>query len=638
MFRYFERLVDPYAERPIATPPAGFLAFIWHFTRPILPILVVSSLLGAAIAALEVVVFSFLGELVDWLSRSDPSTFLAENGARLAVMAAVALVLAPLVQVAWELTFHQAIMPNFPMMVRWRVHRYLLRQGLAFFQDDMAGRIANTMMQTALAVREAVTKVSDILVYVFVYFTGAVVLLASADWRLAGPLVAWFLAYLATLVFFVPRLRTISKDQADARSVMTGRVVDSYTNILTVKLFSHTAWEDVYARESMDGFLVTVRRQMRMVTLLNATLVAINYALLGGTAALSIWLWQGSAVSTGAIAVAIGLVLRLQGMSQWILWEVAALFENVGTVQDGVATLAKPLAVTDRPGAVPLVVRDGAIRFEDVHFHYGRRRGVIAGLDLAIAPHERIGVVGASGAGKSTLTNILLRLYDIERGRILIDGEDIAAVGQESLRSAIGVVTQDTALLHRSVADNIRYGRPDATDAEVIEAAKRAEAHDFILTLEDAKGRKGYDAQVGERGVRLSGGQRQRIAIARVLLKDAPILVLDEATSALDSEVEAAIQESLDTLMAGKTVIAIAHRLSTIARMDRLVVMEAGRIVETGSHAELVAAGGLYARLWARQTGGFLELSPSEAEEAAEEAERRAEAEARRAEEDERAE
>ncbi len=486
MFGCFERLVDPYAERPIATPPNGFLAFIWHFTRPILPILVVSSLLGAAIAVLEVVVFSFLGELVDWLSRSDPSTFLGENGARLAVMAAVALVLAPLVQVAWELTFHQAIMPNFPMLVRWRVHRYLLRQGLAFFQDDMAGRIANTMMQTALAVREAVTKVSDILVYVFVYFTGAVVLLASADWRLAGPLVAWFLAYLATLVFFVPRLRTISKDQADARSLMTGRVVDSYTNILTVKLFSHTAWEDVYARDSMDGFLVTVRRQMRMVTLLNATLVAINYALLGGTAALSIWLWQGSAVSTGAIAVAIGLVLRLQGMSQWILWEVAALFENVGTVQDGVATLAKPLAVTDRPGAVPLVVRDGAIRFEDVHFHYGRRRGVIAGLDLAIAPHERIGVVGASGAGKSTLTNILLRLYDIERGRILIDGQDIAAVGQESLRSAIGVVTQDTALLHRSVADNIRYGRPDATDAEVIEAAKRAEAHDFILGLVDA--------------------------------------------------------------------------------------------------------------------------------------------------------
>jgi ATP-binding cassette subfamily B multidrug efflux pump len=487
------------------------------------------------------------------------------------------------------------------------MHRRLLRQSLAFFQDDMAGRIANTVMQTALAIRESVTRIVDILVYVGVYFIAAAVLMSSADIRLLPPLLAWLAGYVALCAWFIPRLQKIAQAQADARSVMTGRLVDSYTNILTVKLFAHTRGEDRYARDSMDAFIDTAYRQMRLVTGLNVCLNTLNYVLLFVIAAVAIWLWIGRSVTPGDIAVAIALVQRLQSMSQWILFELSTLFENIGTVTDGMRTVSRPITVVDAPDARPLAVTQGAIRFEKVAFHYGRReRGVLEGLDLEIAPRERVGLVGPSGAGKSTLTSVLLRLYDLEGGRILIDGQDIAAVDQESLRSQIGVVTQDTSLLHRSVAENIRYGRPGASQEEIERAARRAHAHDFIMGLRDGKGRGGYEAHVGERGVNLSGGQRQRIAIARVLLKDAPILVLDEATSALDSEVEAAIQESLSELMTGKTVIAIAHRLSTIARMDRLVVLDRGRIVEMGSHAELVASGGLYARLWARQTGGFI--------------------------------
>ena len=605
MFAPFERLIDPYPEDGPA-PPASLGAFYWSFIRPVWPVLLAVASLSALISIAEVMVFGFMGKLVDWLTKSDPATFLHDNGGRLWGMAAILLIGLPLLQGAWQLTFHQGVAGNYPMHARWRMHRRLLRQSVAFFQNDMAGRLANTVMQTSLAIRESVAKVADILVYVGVYFISAAVLVASADWRLCLPFLGWLGAYIAICSYFVPRLQKIAEAQAEARSVMTGRVVDSYTNILTVKLFAHTTSEDDYARESMDIFLGTVRRQMRRVTQLNLLLSMLNYLLLFATVALAIRLWLLHAVTPGNIAVAVALSQRLQSMSQWILWELANLFENIGTVQDGMQTVSRPRTVVDAAQASPLKVERGAIRFEAVGFHYGRRNRVITDLDLDIRAGERVGLVGPSGAGKSTLTSLLLRLYDLEAGRILIDGQDIAGVGQESLRAAVGVVTQDTALLHRSVRDNIAYGRDDATDAQVVSAARRAHAHEFIMGLRDRHDRAGYDAHVGERGVNLSGGQRQRIAIARVLLKDAPILVLDEATSALDSEIEAAIQESLSELMTGKTVIAIAHRLSTIARMDRLVVLDEGRIVEMGRHDQLIARGGLYARLWARQTGGFL--------------------------------
>ncbi len=609
MFAVFERIIDPYPDAALP-PPARLGAFFWTFIRPIWRMLMTVAVLSGLISVAEVTVFGFMGKLVDWLSKSSPETFMAQNGTRLWAMAAFLVLGLPVLQIAWQLSFHQGVAGNYPMQARWRMHRLLLRQSVGFFQNDMAGRLANTVMQTALSIREAVFKVADIMVYVGVYFISAAALVASADLRLCLPFMGWLAAYLLVCIYFVPRLQKIAEAQAEARSVMTGRVVDSYTNILTVKLFAHTRGEDAYARESMDVFLGTVHRQMRRVTTLNLLLSILNYLLLFAIVALSIRLWLDRAITPGSIAVAVALAQRLQSMSQWILWELGALFENIGTVQDGMQTVSRPLTVQDLPQAPPLAVGRGGIRFEGVNFHYGRGGGVLSGFDLEIRPHERVGLVGPSGAGKSTLTSLLLRLYDLESGRILIDGQDIARVDQESLRASIGVVTQDTALLHRSVRANLLYGRPGASEAEMIDSASRAHAHEFILGLKDGKGRTGYDAHVGERGVNLSGGQRQRIAIARVLLKDAPILVLDEATSALDSEIEAAIQESLAELMRGKTVIAIAHRLSTIARMDRLVVLDNGRIVETGPHAKLVSSEGLYARLWARQTGGFLPEAP----------------------------
>ncbi|MTI19008.1 ABC transporter ATP-binding protein [Rhodobacteraceae bacterium RKSG542] len=606
MFGFFERLVDPFKKEPIVSPPDTFWSFIWYYARPLAPILLITSLMGAVIAILEVSLFAFMGDLVNWLGTEDPQTFFADNWQYLLWMAAVVLVIYPIISFTWEMIFHQGILGNFPMIIRWRGHRYLLRQSMQFYQNEFAGRIATKLMQTSIAVREVVTRIVDIFVYVAIYFTAAVVLVFAADWKLAMPMVVWLVAYISVLSFFVPKLKEVSKEQADKRSDMTGKVVDAYTNITTVKLFSHAEREENYARDSMKSFMDPVYRQMRLVTLLNMCLTTINHLLLFSIALTSILLWQRSMVSTGDIAIAIGLVFRLQGMSHWIMWEVAGLFENVGTVQDGLKMMSKPREVVDAPEAKELVVKDAAISFDHVRFHYGKESGVLEDLSLAIKAGEKIGVVGRSGAGKSTLMNLLLRFYDLEGGKITIDGQDISNVTQESLRAHIGVVSQDTSLLHRSIEENILYGSDGATEEQLMEAVRRAHAESFVEGLEDQDGRKGLKTMVGERGVKLSGGQRQRIAIARVLLKDAPILVLDEATSALDSEVEAAIQESLNELMDGKTVIAIAHRLSTIAAMDRLVVMDEGRIIEVGTHDDLLAHGGLYASLWERQSGGFL--------------------------------
>lgn len=606
MFRWFEQRLDPFpAEEPVE-PPRTLVAFCLHYTKGAWPFIVISAILTACVAMTEVWMFGFLGSVVDWLSAQNRETFLQTEGWKLTGMAFVVLVLLPLTVFVNSLISQQTLMGNYPMRIRWQVHRYLLKQSMAFYQDEFAGRIAAKLMQTALAVRECVIKLFDVLNYVIVYFLGMLIIVGSSDWRLASPLAAWLICYVLLLRFFIPRLGKVSEEQADARSVMTGRVVDSYTNIQSVKLFSHAGREAAYAREGMGNFMETVYRMMRLVTGLYAWLYILNSALLASVAALSIWLWLGEAVTIGAVAVVIGLVLRLWGMSQWIMWEMSALFENIGTVQDGMGAISLPHLVEDKPDARELQVSRGDIEFDRIRFHYGKGKGVIEDLSLSIRSGEKVGLVGRSGAGKSTLVNLLLRFYDLEGGRILIDGQEIASVTQDSLRAEIGMVTQDTSLLHRSVRDNILYGRPDATEEMVVEATRRAEAAAFISTLTDAKGRKGLDAHVGERGVKLSGGQRQRIAIARVMLKDAPILILDEATSALDSEIEAAIQENLYRLMEGKTVIAIAHRLSTIAAMDRLVVMDEGRIVEEGSHEVLVANGGLYAQLWQRQSGGFL--------------------------------
>ena len=606
MFRWFEERLDPFpADEPVE-PPKTLLGFCMHFTRGSWPYIALDALLVAVIAFTEVWMFGFLGSIVDWLSAQDRETFLQTEGWKLGAMALVVMVILPGTIWFHSLLQHQTLMGNYAMRIRWQVHRYLLKQSMTFYQDEFAGRIATKLMQTALAVRECVIKLVDVLNYVLVYFLGALLIVGTADWRLALPLVVWLIGYVGLLVYFVPRLGSVAEEQADARSMMTGRVVDSYTNIQTVKLFSHARREAAYAREGMAGFMDTVYRSMRLVTSLYGCLYALNSLLMLSVAGLSIWFWLNAWVTVGAVAVVIGLAVRLWGMSQWIMWEVSGLFENIGTVRDGIGSISLPRLVEDRPDAKSIIVTHGDIRFENVRFHYGKKKGVIENLDLAVRPGEKVGVVGRSGAGKSTLVNLLLRFYDVESGRVLIDGQDISAVTQDSLRAQIGVVTQDTSLLHRSVRDNILYGRPDASEEMMVEAARRAEALDFITGLTDPQGRKGLDAHVGERGVKLSGGQRQRIAIARVMLKDAPILILDEATSALDSEVEAAIQENLYRLMEGKTVIAIAHRLSTIAAMDRLIVMDRGRVIEEGTHDALIAKGGLYAQLWQRQSGGFL--------------------------------
>ncbi|MBD9526434.1 ABC transporter ATP-binding protein [Paracoccus sp. PAR01] len=620
MFSWFESRLDPYPADPPRMPPKGLWRFILHFSRGAWGYMLAMSACSALIAVFEVILFGYMGDLVDRLAGTGRDQFWQVEGSRLLAMAAILVIGIPLLQIVFSLLMHQTLMGNLPQRIRWQAHRYLLRQSMSYFQDEFAGRIATKLMQTALAVREVAMKFLDVLVYVGVYFLGALVLAASTDGWLAVPFVMWGVLYGLMLWWLVPLIGRVSEAQADARAVMTGRVVDSYTNISTVKLFSHSSREEAYVRDSMDGFLQTVHRQMRLASVQNILLSSLNSGLTFSVTALGIWLWTQGRIEVGAVAIAIPLALRLGNMSHWIMWEFAGLFENIGTVRDGIGSLALPRMVTDAPEAKPLVVTRGAVEFRDVTFRYGDADGgkgttVLDHLTLNIAPGERIGLVGRSGAGKSTLVNLLLRFHDISAGQILIDGQDVSRVTQESLRAAIGVVTQDTSLLHRSIRDNISYGRPDASETEILRAADLAEASDFVGALGDSQGRRGLDAHVGERGVKLSGGQRQRIAIARVLLKDAPILVLDEATSALDSEVEAAIQSQLEMLMQGKTVIAIAHRLSTIARMDRLVVMDRGRIVEQGSHDELLVRGGIYAGLWARQSGGFLESDDSDVSE-----------------------
>jgi ATP-binding cassette, subfamily B, multidrug efflux pump len=607
MFRRIEQVVDPVRQPDGATPPPGLLAFYWHYLRQVKWLFAALFVAGFAVALIDASIPYFVGRIITLLSTHARDALFAETWPLLLAMGALVLLGRPLALLCQNLVTNQAITANVTNMIRWQAHWHVVRQSWAFFQNDFAGRIATRVMQTGPALRESLVASIVAVWYILVYGTSAVLLAASADWWLALPILVWFAGYVVMLRIFVPRLRDRSMIMSEARSQLTGRIVDSYTNILTVKLFARARDEDAYVRDSIADHTGKFHASLRLNTLFVFSLSTLNAALVTVSATLAILLWTRGQIEVGAVAMVLPLTWQIVNVSGWVAMQVTNIFENIGVVQEGMITIAKPLQLVDAPDAEPLVVSAGAIRFDDVRFGYGMERGVLNGLDLDIKPGEKIGLVGRSGAGKSTLVNLLLRFFDLESGRILIDGQDISRVTQESLRSQISVVTQDTSLLHRSIRSNINYGRPEASEAEVVDAAARAHANEFIPLLEDHYGRKGFDSHVGERGVKLSGGQRQRIAIARVILKNAPILVLDEATSALDSEVEAAIQESLVELMEGKTVIAIAHRLSTIARMDRLVVMDRGRIVEQGSHAELLARGGHYAALWHRQSGGFLD-------------------------------
>lgn len=605
IFSWFESRIDPYPEAAPKTPEKGLWRFIWSNIEGVRKWIAVLAVFTVGVGIMEALMFQFMGKVVDWLGTYTPQTLFVEKGHALIGMMAMVAFFAVWTFFASNVRL-QTLQGVFPMRLRWNFHRLMLGQSLGFYQDEFAGRVSAKVMQTALALRDVVMTVADMVVYVLVYFITSGVILSSFDAWLIVPFICWMIGFAMIMRFLIPKLGKTAARQADARSLMTGRITDAYSNIATVKLFSHGAREAAYAKQSMEEFMVTVHAQMRLATLLYTCSFIVNSSLTVGTTALGIWLWYHGQVGVGAVATATAMALRVNGLSQYIMWESARLFENIGTVNDGMATLSKPHTILDKPQALPLKVTRGEIKFDHVDFSYEAGKPLLNGFNLNIKPGEKVGLIGRSGAGKSTIVNLLLRFYEPQSGTISIDGQNVDSVTQESLRAQIGLVTQDTSLLHRSVRDNIIYGRPDATEAEMISAAERAEATGFIPNLSDAKGRRGYDAHVGERGVKLSGGQRQRIAIARVMLKDAPILLLDEATSALDSEVEAAIQESLDKMMEGKTVIAIAHRLSTIAAMDRLIVLDKGRIIEEGSHTELLAKQGLYAKLWAHQSGGFL--------------------------------